>query len=292
MIDGCVLVLSRARTLLSRSIFGTSLAGDGLLVRLRSTSIGLLGVVAAVGLGLIAFISQLGWPGVFSQPIPGSPVEAGTVHDAIALTRPAPPAIGVSSASRALRQAAAHEAVRRHRSAPASSADTAIGGSRQLAAAGVETTAPTSPSAPASTPVAESTPQTSAPAAETPAQPTTTAVGNPQPTTSPTSTSGPQTAGSISKPGSDHDAESKGDSTSPGSHDTGSTPADSKQDGSSGRSGWGHGGGPSKHSEPPVPSKPAAPPAVAPPPKYAPEAPEYTDGRDEGWHGKSDWHRH
>ncbi len=128
-----VLVLSSARKLLSRSILGSSLAGDGLLVRLRSTSIGLLGLVAAVGLGLIAFISQLGWPGVFSQPIPGSPSEAGSVHDAIALTRPAP-VLGVSNATHVVSRAAVRRAVHGHRGGPAPGGAPAVGGSRQLAA--------------------------------------------------------------------------------------------------------------------------------------------------------------
>ncbi len=68
----------------------SSLAGDGMLLRLRRASIALLGLVGAVGLGLIFFISQIGWPGVFSGPMPGSPTRVGTVHDAIALTHPGP----------------------------------------------------------------------------------------------------------------------------------------------------------------------------------------------------------
>lgn len=64
-----------------------SLAGEGMLVRLRRTSIALLGAVAAVGFALIVFISQLGFPAVFNDPIPANPSEAGAVHDAIALTQ-------------------------------------------------------------------------------------------------------------------------------------------------------------------------------------------------------------
>jgi hypothetical protein len=65
---------------------GQSLAGDGMLLRLRNASIALVGAVAAVGLGLTLFISQLGFPAVFSGPIPDNPAKAGSVHDAIALT--------------------------------------------------------------------------------------------------------------------------------------------------------------------------------------------------------------
>jgi len=48
-------------------------AGDGLLIRIRSTSIGVLGLVAAVGLGLTAYVSNQGWPEVFSGPLPQQP---------------------------------------------------------------------------------------------------------------------------------------------------------------------------------------------------------------------------
>lgn len=80
-------MLSKARQTLTRTVFGSNLAGDGMLVRLRSTSIALLGVVTAIGLGLVAFISQLGWPGIVNSPIPSGPAEAGSIHSAIALTR-------------------------------------------------------------------------------------------------------------------------------------------------------------------------------------------------------------
>jgi hypothetical protein len=81
---------------------GQSIAGDAMLPRLRNASIALVGAVAAVGLALTFFISQLGFPAVFSGPIPGPPAKAGSVHDAVALTQsgsaatPAP-APGISS---------------------------------------------------------------------------------------------------------------------------------------------------------------------------------------------------
>lgn len=52
---------------------GAGLAGDGLLVRLRSTAIAILGLVAAVGLALVAVVSQMGWPSVLSGPLPQAP---------------------------------------------------------------------------------------------------------------------------------------------------------------------------------------------------------------------------
>lgn len=83
MDDGC-LVVSRIQHRLQAA--GHSLAGDGMLLRLRNASIALVAAVAAVGLGLTLFIAQLGFPGAFSGPIPGSPAKVGTVHDSIALT--------------------------------------------------------------------------------------------------------------------------------------------------------------------------------------------------------------
>jgi hypothetical protein len=76
---------------------GQSLAGDGMLLRLRNASIALVAAVAAVGLGLTLFISQLGFPAVFSGPIPDNPAKAGSVHDAIALTHS--PALAPSSSA-------------------------------------------------------------------------------------------------------------------------------------------------------------------------------------------------
>jgi hypothetical protein len=287
-----VLVLSSARKLLSRSILGSSLAGDGLLVRLRSTSIGLLGLVAAVGLGLIAFISQLGWPGVFSQPIPGPPAGAGAVHDAIALTRPTP-ALGVSNATHALSRAAVRRAVHGHGGGRAPSGSPAIGGSRQLAATGGETTTPASPPAPAPAPAAEPAPQPPVPAGEATSQPPPTA-SSPGPATSSTPKTGSQTSASTAK--SDAKTTTKRHSAAKSkSHGSGSASEDAAKPERStpGKSGEDHGGRPQEAPEPPpAPSKPSAPPAAAPPPKAPPEAPEYGDAKGEGGPGKSDWHRH
>jgi len=85
-----VKVAPRLRQTLSDTVLGSSLAGDGLLVRLRSTSIAILAVVAVVGLGLVAFISQLGWPSVLSGPIPAGPGRGVVQNDPIALVRATP----------------------------------------------------------------------------------------------------------------------------------------------------------------------------------------------------------
>jgi len=91
-----VAVASKVGHALTRSLGGLSLAEGSMLLRLRRASIALLGLVGAVGLGLVFFISQIGWPGVLSGPLPGNPSRVGTVHDAIALTRSGP---AIASAS-------------------------------------------------------------------------------------------------------------------------------------------------------------------------------------------------
>src|SRR6476469_4531452 len=85
-----VKVASRVGQAFSRSLSSLSLADGSMLLRMRRASIALLALVGAVGLGLIVFIAQLGWPGVVSGPLPGPPTQAGTVHDAIALSQAAP----------------------------------------------------------------------------------------------------------------------------------------------------------------------------------------------------------
>ncbi len=108
---------------------GQSLAGDGMLLRLRNASIALVGAVAAVGLGLTLFISQLGFPAVFSGPIPGYPTKAGSVHDAIALTQG--PVLAPSSPAPGPRSHTAASGHPRHRGQPGS--DGNRGGPDQIA---------------------------------------------------------------------------------------------------------------------------------------------------------------
>lgn len=68
-----VVVISNFMQSMSRAFSTPTILGDGMLVRLRSTTIGILGIVAAVGLGLTAMVSQQGWPGVFGGPLPQAP---------------------------------------------------------------------------------------------------------------------------------------------------------------------------------------------------------------------------
>jgi hypothetical protein len=65
-----------------------SILGDGLLERARSTSLALIGVTAAVGLGMVALAMNQSWPLVAGGPIPPAPRLA--VHDHVAVgARPA-----------------------------------------------------------------------------------------------------------------------------------------------------------------------------------------------------------
>lgn len=78
-------MIFRPAQTLTRSLSESKLAGGSMLIRLRNGTIGLLGLVAAVGLGLIAFVSQQGWPGVSSGPLPQRPPTPFVQHETIAL---------------------------------------------------------------------------------------------------------------------------------------------------------------------------------------------------------------
>ena len=71
-------MLSRSLRALSRFIAHPG--GEGMLSRVRAVSFAMLGLTAAVGLALVAFISQVGWPDVGGGPIPSLPAEQGVVH--------------------------------------------------------------------------------------------------------------------------------------------------------------------------------------------------------------------
>jgi hypothetical protein len=185
---------------------GHSLAGDGMLLRLRNASIALVAAITAVGLGLTLFIAQLGFPGVFSSPIPGNPTEAGSVHDAVALTHS--PSVATSSPALGVRSRAGAQGQPRHAGRPADGKDNGggegSGGSRHLAVSPGTPQTPTKQQPVASVPVS------------TPTAPVT------EPTASaPSATPVPAVVGSPSK--SNSDGQSKG--TSPGT--TKSNPASS-----------------------------------------------------------------
>jgi hypothetical protein len=67
-----------------RRLVFPSLLGDGMPERLRSTSIALIGTVAAVGLGTVAFALQLGLPAVVSGPLPEPPPKRHAIGELVA----------------------------------------------------------------------------------------------------------------------------------------------------------------------------------------------------------------
>src|SRR3954452_521796 len=84
-----------------------SIWGDGLLDRARSTSLALLGLTAAVGLALVAYVAHQGWPLLPGSPIPSITSPHGSVHDA-EIAAPAPGSgSGKSAAEHATTAAAA-----------------------------------------------------------------------------------------------------------------------------------------------------------------------------------------
>jgi hypothetical protein len=78
-------MLSRRGKLLSRLPGAPSLAGRGLVERMRSTAFALLGVTAAMALGLVALASRQTWPDFPVGPIPTYEAKAGKVDSAVAL---------------------------------------------------------------------------------------------------------------------------------------------------------------------------------------------------------------
>jgi hypothetical protein len=125
-----VKVLSKLGQALSRHLSGSSLAGDSMLVRLRSGTIGLLGLVAAVGLGLIAMIAQQGLPGVASGPLPQRPPAPFVHHQTIALPR-----LAASNPAKHRARSRRSSSASRQAPVPAVPTESEIAGSRQVAEA-------------------------------------------------------------------------------------------------------------------------------------------------------------
>jgi hypothetical protein len=266
---------------------GHSLAGDGMLLRLRNASIALIAAIAAVGLGLTLFIAQLGFPSVFSSPIPGNPTEAGAVHDAVALTHS--PAVSTSSPTLRVRSRAGAQEHPRHAgrsvNGKGDNSGGEVGGSRHVA---VSPGAPQTPagqqpvaSVPVSTPT---TPVTEPTASAPPATPVPPAVES-----SPKSSSDGQPKGAspgTTKPNAPSSAKATSDSG--GSKSTGGKTT--KSDGptaSGGKSSNAAAEKAGKDQSAAVAPPPVAPPATtpAPEPVSPAAAKEAADGsRSDGSH--------
>ena len=147
-----VKVRSKVGQSVSQSLGGVGLAGGSMMLRLRRTSIALLALVGAVGLGLIVFISQLGWPAVVGGPLPSAPGRA-TVAPGVALTHPAS-ATAVPAAKGGSFAAGDGSRPRRGKSGASRSAGQAdLGGSR-----GVSTANGSQPGAGSGEPISQPTP--------------------------------------------------------------------------------------------------------------------------------------
>lgn len=79
------MVLSTPGKLLSR-IGRPSLFGDGLLERIRSTSLALLSIVAGIGLMAVAVALSLSWPTPVGQPLPSFPPKRQGVAEKTVVT--------------------------------------------------------------------------------------------------------------------------------------------------------------------------------------------------------------
>jgi len=132
-----------------------------MLIRLRSTTIGLLGLVTVVGLGLVAFVSQIGWPGVLSGPLPAAPAPGVVQNDTIALAQAEPHPL---VATRGIAGRRPRTSANRH-GETASGVESDVAGADQLTEAPAEPPAspdpgPSGPPAqPAPTPTSEPTGQ-------------------------------------------------------------------------------------------------------------------------------------
>ncbi len=254
-------VLSKLRQALTQHVSGSSLAGDGMLVRIRTTSIALLGIVTAIGLGLVVFISQQGWPEVFSGPIPAAPQSAVVHNDTIEAS---PAGSGVSTAGS--QRAGDPSSSSSSRGSSRGGADSGLAGSRQ-----VGDVSPAADAAPgASQPAPSPSP---APPAEPAPVPVAAPAPAPVPTAPPSGTAtggGAQSAGSGS--GGAAEGKEKGEKWNSG-HSRGTSPAPSggqvSKGGSRSQSPSRSQAPQQKEAAPPAPEYQAPPPPPPPPPSEA-----------------------
>jgi hypothetical protein len=246
-------MLSRRGQWLSKLVARPSFAGTSLLERMRSTTFALLGVTAAMGLGLVAVISQQGWPLLPAAPLPGLSVEQAKVHDAVAI-RPD----GGSSAPGSLVAAQGRRAATDQR-ADAATPGSDLSGSRQLATAPSPVPADPATGSPAEQPVpTEPAPVTPVPAPVPPPAPVTGPPASPTapappPITASTDQSRGKSHGKYKPPDGSKDKSTAGAGGKPVAGSKGKSPTGSKDK--------------SRSYEPPAPA-----PAAVKPDKTAEEA--------------------
>lgn len=290
-----VLVTSRVRQALVRSRFYSSIVGDSMLARLRNSTIALLGTVTVVGLGLVAFISQLGFPGVFNGPIPDGPSGPVAVHGAIALTQ------GTRVGHQEFRGQPVRARTRSFlldSSSPAVSTD--LGSSKQAGHRSIEPLPPVTahpPSTPAPEPVGEYENPPPAPTTGTPSAPEPNSSGQSEKPSPETSNPKGRSQGKAKG-----QAEAKPDVSLPGGGSQGHHSAKAKRYSGASQKPSDHSSGkPSSSNDSPgnksgKPSKsdpsPPKPPSAFPPPEPAEKKSPETGGKETWYAGKSDKSHH
>ena len=154
-----------------------SLLGDKLLEMVRSITLATLGLVTAIGLGLVAFVLQQGWPSVFGGPLPVLPGERS--HGEATAAAPASLGGGTARSPQSRQTSAVSPPSGSPGVGPGASR---LGGGRAVAApvpappgSAGEETAPGVPSPPGAAPVAPVEPTPTAPPASTTTTPPTAA---------------------------------------------------------------------------------------------------------------------
>lgn len=161
-----------------------SFAGNSLLERMRSTAFALLGITAAMALGLVAFAVQQDWSVLPAAPIPGVPEPSKVGKAGVVAEQPRPP---VSGGSR--EEPRDQTAPRRNPAAPESS-PSRLSGPRQVATASPQPTPAPEPTAtpPAGDGMSPASPDPGPPPVSAPAA---APAPEPAPTPTPTSTTPP-----------------------------------------------------------------------------------------------------
>ena len=147
-----VSVLSKHGQRSLRSALKTSVLGDGLLERTRSTSLALLGATAAIGLTMVALALNQGWPLIAGAPIPGFRSEHQAVGKAAVVAKARGGRAAISAAAGQARPGVSLGKPRARRGG------TALGGSRAPQTAGLVASHPTPASPTAGSPPGEAVP--------------------------------------------------------------------------------------------------------------------------------------
>lgn len=235
-----------------------SFAGTGLLERMRSTAFALLGITAAMALGLVALAAHQDWPLLPAAPIPGVPQPAELGEARIVAMGPE-----LGAAREAVAEPASEGRVGGgHGAAALPPRSSRVSGSRELTAAPPQASPEQAPAS--DSPAAPEVPAPSpAPASSTVSAPTATAPPSPAPAPSaPASASSPDTGPVVAsgvKEGSDEAAAGGGEANGRGKSSGKSKPKWSK---------------PVKGDASDADLAPPPPAAPAPPPTSSPSVPD------------------